>query len=477
MVLISSKKYACETCIKGHRSSACKHTDRPLFEIKKKGRPVTQCEHCRELRKRKQVHVKCICMVKDDAPAVSSKKGLSKILECAAFPNGLPAALEASVALPDGSTSDSERSDICACVTGNIPNDELCPCATPRKSAPRKPKIEADLHPSTSLTAPESSNNHKQILARIAEFRPVLPKAVSGPVHIPSAGTSHSRSHPHDSYSPYGRAYDNVHPPYQSISDPSPFTQPQTSQSDGNTRYWPSDTFAVPSLCTCGDTCGCQGCGQHNPNLNRDGTFKCTNPSACGGCAECYVNTLPPADDNNTLDEWMQQQFGIQYDKSGSLSSCTRNCPPGLCQCESGCSDSAPPQSCCKPPTPPEYASDELLVPRDLDGAELFGLARSRSSSFSSGQVSPLYAATGSHPDFAMYAGSNPDLDTYTGSNPDVETYPDLDSYGAGHSDYAVSNPDSDGYAHSTPDMDIYSASNNGSLEAVNVFDSLGAYF
>ncbi|KAF9045330.1 hypothetical protein BJ165DRAFT_1307451, partial [Panaeolus papilionaceus] len=50
-----------ETCIKGHRSSACKHTDRPLFEIKKKGRPVTQCEHCRELRKTKQVHVKCIC--------------------------------------------------------------------------------------------------------------------------------------------------------------------------------------------------------------------------------------------------------------------------------------------------------------------------------------------------------------------------------------------------------------------------------
>ncbi|KAF9034638.1 hypothetical protein BDZ89DRAFT_504319 [Hymenopellis radicata] len=155
-----------------------------------------------------------------------------------------------------------------------------------------------------------------------------------------------------------------------------------------------------------------------------------------------------------------------------------RNCPPGLCQCESGCSDSAPSQSCCKPPpTPPEYASDELLVPRDLDSAELFGLARSRSSSFSSGHVSPLYGATGSHPDFAMYAGSNPDMDVYAGSNPDVETYPDLESYGARHSDYAVSNPDSDGYAPSNPDMDLYSASNNGSLEAVNVFDSLGVYF
>jgi hypothetical protein len=50
-----------ESCIKGHRSSTCKHTERPLFEVKKKGRPSTQCEHCRELRRTKQVHVKCNC--------------------------------------------------------------------------------------------------------------------------------------------------------------------------------------------------------------------------------------------------------------------------------------------------------------------------------------------------------------------------------------------------------------------------------
>ncbi|KIM38809.1 hypothetical protein M413DRAFT_237712 [Hebeloma cylindrosporum] len=73
-MIISSKKYACETCIKGHRSSACKHTDRPLFEIKKKGRPVTQCEHCRELRKTKQVHVKCICESKVEQS--SSQQGV-----------------------------------------------------------------------------------------------------------------------------------------------------------------------------------------------------------------------------------------------------------------------------------------------------------------------------------------------------------------------------------------------------------------
>ena len=69
-----------ETCIKGHRSSACKHTDRPLFEIKKKGRPVTQCDHCRELRKTKQVHVKCLCGVQETSSNLvlepsHSKKG------------------------------------------------------------------------------------------------------------------------------------------------------------------------------------------------------------------------------------------------------------------------------------------------------------------------------------------------------------------------------------------------------------------
>ncbi|KAJ7301895.1 transcription factor [Mycena albidolilacea] len=103
MVLISSKKYACETCIKGHRSSACRHTDRPLFEIKKKGRPVTQCEHCRELRKTKQVHVKCICEAKEPSPSIApKKKGTSALPAHAAFPHGVPDAGSAT-------TSDSDH--------------------------------------------------------------------------------------------------------------------------------------------------------------------------------------------------------------------------------------------------------------------------------------------------------------------------------------------------------------------------------
>ncbi|KAH8921001.1 copper-fist-domain-containing protein [Atractiella rhizophila] len=60
-MLVGEKKFACQSCIKGHRATTCKHSDRPLFEVKKKGRPPTQCQHCRDLRKTKSVHVRCDC--------------------------------------------------------------------------------------------------------------------------------------------------------------------------------------------------------------------------------------------------------------------------------------------------------------------------------------------------------------------------------------------------------------------------------
>ncbi|KAI9268726.1 copper fist DNA binding domain-containing protein [Sporodiniella umbellata] len=61
---INGLKYACSTCIKGHRSSSCSHVDRPLFEIRKKGRPASQCKHCKG--KTKQTPIQCAC--KKDSP-------------------------------------------------------------------------------------------------------------------------------------------------------------------------------------------------------------------------------------------------------------------------------------------------------------------------------------------------------------------------------------------------------------------------
>lgn len=60
-MLINGEKYACEACVRGHRVSNCQHSDRPLQHINKKGRPVSQCQHCRAMRKSRSAHVKCDC--------------------------------------------------------------------------------------------------------------------------------------------------------------------------------------------------------------------------------------------------------------------------------------------------------------------------------------------------------------------------------------------------------------------------------
>lgn len=83
-MLIDGEKWACEACVRGHRVSNCQHSgtttfernsldscasmadlptcsDRPLQHINKKGRPVSQCPHCRGLRKSRSTHVRCDC--------------------------------------------------------------------------------------------------------------------------------------------------------------------------------------------------------------------------------------------------------------------------------------------------------------------------------------------------------------------------------------------------------------------------------
>ncbi|CAP83016.1 Pc15g01300 [Penicillium rubens Wisconsin 54-1255] len=61
-MLLDGEKWACEACVRGHRVSNCHHhVDRPLIRIGKKGRPITQCAHCRGLRESHTTHIKCEC--------------------------------------------------------------------------------------------------------------------------------------------------------------------------------------------------------------------------------------------------------------------------------------------------------------------------------------------------------------------------------------------------------------------------------
>lgn len=41
MIVVEGEKYACERCIRGHRSSTCKHINRALVLVRSRGRPIT----------------------------------------------------------------------------------------------------------------------------------------------------------------------------------------------------------------------------------------------------------------------------------------------------------------------------------------------------------------------------------------------------------------------------------------------------
>lgn len=73
MPIIDGEKYACQSCIKGHRVSGCQHLDRQLTHINPKGRPVKQCEHCRGARKAKSHHARCDCGSKKEKEAAKER--------------------------------------------------------------------------------------------------------------------------------------------------------------------------------------------------------------------------------------------------------------------------------------------------------------------------------------------------------------------------------------------------------------------
>ncbi|KAI5807391.1 hypothetical protein DFH27DRAFT_317041 [Peziza echinospora] len=86
-MIIDGVKWACDACIRGHRVSGCTHSDRELKQIAKKGRPVSQCPHCRHLRKSRSAHVKCDCGERHgkdakkagNAACCASEKGEKKV--------------------------------------------------------------------------------------------------------------------------------------------------------------------------------------------------------------------------------------------------------------------------------------------------------------------------------------------------------------------------------------------------------------
>ncbi|KAF9229737.1 copper-fist-domain-containing protein [Gyrodon lividus] len=140
MVFVNDKKFACESCIKGHRSSSCHHTERPLFEVKKKGRPVSQCPKCRELRQAKRVHSKCTCSPPQPAvdkipiPAARPNKKPRRFMPSVpTLPNGISDALQSTTVPIPSNSRQRVDSLLNPCYCNSV---WQCKCGSPHVAGP-----------------------------------------------------------------------------------------------------------------------------------------------------------------------------------------------------------------------------------------------------------------------------------------------------------------------------------------------------
>jgi len=279
MVYVDNKKFACASCIKGHRSSACNHADRPLFEVKKKGRPVSQCTKCRELRQSKKLHSKCTCDHKgDDAPLMQplstspGSKPRRFIPIIPALPNGLKDVIAASQSSTSLTPDSRKRVDS---------------LLNPSSASSSVPSVQ-NLVPSGDLVT----------LARAAAMESSSPDADSGP----SSNTIDSSRHHSRPATPANIALRKRQKHSASIlartpgPDLAPLLFPSSSSSPPSIPDFPSmpSMSEISSLagsgCTCGVRCACPGCVEHT-NSGDDTGKRCGE--GCGACIDHSIEALP----------------------------------------------------------------------------------------------------------------------------------------------------------------------------------------
>lgn len=404
MVYVNSKKFACESCIKGHRSSSCHHTDRPLFEIKKKGRPVSQCAKCRELRQSKKFHSKCTCNHSiEEAPAMqplassSGAKTKRFIPIVPALPNGLRDVLgrsSSSQSFPvDSRQTVNSLLNPCDCKT-------LWNCQCDAKT--------------TSPSVPAYASRSTDALSTLARAAATMSSCCGGPSSTDPGPSRYQRTLTASKEIPRSRSPDGPpnhasherhkkHPSYQ-VSTPGPDlapilyipSSPLASTSIPNFPSMPpmsEFTSLAGSGCTCGVKCACPGCAEHQGiSATSDGRRNCAD--GCGTCIDPSLGmALPSPKSSQTSTSILDRFFataaalppppthrktssyhldpmnttvyspsmGQQIFPFGSvtlpkLECCGGqcNCPDGRCHCRASC------VGCCRTTVSPSVAPSEI---------------------------------------------------------------------------------------------------------------------
>ncbi|KAH9855791.1 hypothetical protein C2E23DRAFT_550566 [Lenzites betulinus] len=321
MVFVNDKKFACESCIKGHRSSNCQHTERPLFEIKKKGRPVSQCERCRELRKTKRMHSKCTCSsmlsVTEAGPSSQTATAMVGAEEGAApkplararrfkpiapaLPNGIKDILPPT-AVPTGSASlnlcrcGGKDAAVCTCgherarpasLAGSGGLAALAQAAafccsndvTSTIILPQAPLMVAAALEQSSTVAlqEESSRKHPRgCCSSQPSSRPPSPKP------------KRSKRAPHAHGTPSTSTAVTLPPLFNRSL---PWQDSHNSASAAPPAFPPIPSFsAVTSYeaaeCCCGTDCACPGCLKHRGAAHASQDFEDCAEGSCGICVD-----------------------------------------------------------------------------------------------------------------------------------------------------------------------------------------------
>ncbi|GAA6007581.1 hypothetical protein JCM11491_004214 [Sporobolomyces phaffii] len=179
-MLIEGIKFSCQSCIKGHRQANCSHADRELFEVKKRGRPITACETCRQIRKDNNSHKTCTHCIKPDALEPDLVRSL---------PNG--AADPASMALVRRASSVRSRSS-----------------ASSANHPPLPP-----IAPGTAGLTPEEDLATVGRKKSVSKSRRKDSTAAQRPHDLSHGHLAHHSTHHSAQFSPYGHSHAHAHPP------------------------------------------------------------------------------------------------------------------------------------------------------------------------------------------------------------------------------------------------------------------------
>ncbi|GAA5980444.1 hypothetical protein JCM11641_003396 [Rhodosporidiobolus odoratus] len=203
-MIIDGVKYSCDACTKGHRQANCTHADRPLTEVRKRGRPQTACAQCRIARTDRNSHRTCTHIAEKEK--LEAQEPLIKTL-----PNGCKDLT--SLAIVRRSSSTKSRSS-----ASSAPSTSRVPTATAASSTSIALEEElATVGRKKSLSRPPSSRSRGSSVA--GQRKASKPHDLAHghladhPTHVSSTYSPYPHHAPHHHHHPTREGKEKSHSP------------------------------------------------------------------------------------------------------------------------------------------------------------------------------------------------------------------------------------------------------------------------